>query len=91
MPALPPATLRMSGHDWLLLLALSVLWGGTFFLAKIALPAIPPVTLVLARVWLAALTLLFVLKASGGGRDEPAARHVSYSGLGDAAQRRLSR
>ena len=65
MPVLPPVPLRMSGQDWLLLIALSVLWGGTFFFAKIALPAIPPITLVLARVWLAALTLLIVLKSSG--------------------------
>ena len=60
-----PHAPRLSGQDWLLLIILSVLWGGTFFFAKIALVEIPPMTLVLGRVGLAALTLLFVLKASG--------------------------
>ena len=65
MSAMSPPALRMSGQDWLLLAILSILWGGTFFFAKIALPQIPPITLVLGRVWIAALTLLIVLKASG--------------------------
>lgn len=59
------APLRMSGQDWLLLVALSVLWGGTFFFAKIALADIPPMTLVFGRVSIAAVTLFIVLKASG--------------------------
>ena len=65
MSATPAPALRMSGQDWLLLVVLSVLWGGTFFFAKIALAEIPPMTLVLGRVWIAALTLLAVLLASG--------------------------
>lgn len=43
---------------WLLLIILSVLWGGTFVFAKEALPYLPPLTLTLARVAIAALVLL---------------------------------
>lgn len=48
---------------WLLLLALAGLWGGSFMLAKIAVVDIPPLTLVLARVGLAAIALWVVVAA----------------------------
>ena len=64
----------MSGQDWLTLLLLSVLWGGTFFFAKIALADMPPMTLVLGRVLLAALALLAWLKLRGVAL--PASAHV---------------
>lgn len=47
----------MDWQDWLLLVLLSVLWGGSFFFAKIAVSEIPPLTVALCRVALAALTL----------------------------------
>ena len=43
----------MSATDWLLLLALSVLWGGSFYFAKVAVLEIPPLTLALGRVLIA--------------------------------------
>ena len=43
--------------DWLLLMALVVLWGSSFALNKIALAAIPPVSLVAYRLGLAAVLL----------------------------------
>src|SRR3546814_9151214 len=52
----------MTGLDWLCLLALSVLWGGAFFFAKVAVATVPPFTLVAARVGLAALALLVVAR-----------------------------
>lgn len=48
----------MDGADWALLLFLSVLWGGSFFFAGVAVKELPPLTLVLARVGVAALVLL---------------------------------
>ena len=33
--------------EWLLLITLSVLWGGSFFFAKVALAELPPFTVVL--------------------------------------------
>ena len=47
----------MRTTDWLLLVLLSVLWGATFFFVAIALQDLPPLTLVFARVALAALIL----------------------------------
>jgi len=48
----------MDGTDWSLLVLLSVLWGGTFFFAGVAVREIPPLSVVLARVALAAVFLL---------------------------------
>jgi drug/metabolite transporter (DMT)-like permease len=47
----------MSRRSWGLLLALSVLWGGSFFLMAVALRGFPPFTVVLVRVALAAAAL----------------------------------
>jgi len=48
----------MRAADWLLLILLSMLWGATFFFVAVALGALPPLTLVMARVGLAALLLV---------------------------------
>ncbi|MBA3676033.1 MAG: DMT family transporter [Sphingosinicella sp.] len=51
----------MSGRDWALLLFLSIIWGGSFFLIEIALRSAQPMTVVLIRVGFAAAGLwLFV-------------------------------
>jgi drug/metabolite transporter (DMT)-like permease len=52
-----PARPHVRATDWLLLVLLSVLWGGSFFFAAVAVREIPPLTLVLARVALAAALL----------------------------------
>ena len=57
----PPLDTR----DWSRLLALGVLWGGSFFFVEIALADLPPLTVVLARVALAALALHALLLATG--------------------------
>jgi drug/metabolite transporter (DMT)-like permease len=56
---------RIDVRDWSLLAALSVLWGGSFFFNGVALRELPPLTLVLLRVALAALILLPLLRAYG--------------------------
>ena len=48
----------MSAYEWFLLSILAILWGGSFFFAELAIPSIPPFTIVAARVSLAALTLI---------------------------------
>ena len=63
-PALQ-STRIMSGSDWLLLIVLSILWGGSFFFAKIAIAELPPLTIVLARVMIAALALHLLVIATG--------------------------
>ncbi|WP_198376949.1 DMT family transporter [Neoroseomonas rubea] len=47
----------MSALAWSLLLALSLLWGGSFFFVGVALAELPPLTLVALRVGLAAALL----------------------------------
>jgi drug/metabolite transporter (DMT)-like permease len=59
MPNANPA-LTMSATDWLLLVVLSVFWGGSFYFAKIAVAEIPPLTLALGRVGMAAAALAAV-------------------------------
>ncbi|MEX3009361.1 DMT family transporter [Hoeflea sp. TYP-13] len=48
----------MDTQDWSLLILLSVLWGGAYFFAGVAVKELPPLTVVLARVLLAAVALL---------------------------------
>lgn len=64
----------MSLRVWIWLLSLSVLWGGSFFFAKVAIGELRPLTVVFARVALAALALNVVLALSGRSlfrRDTP--------------------
>ena len=51
---------QMAGLEWALLLILSVLWGGSFFLVEVAVKELPPLTIVVTRVTLGAGTLLVV-------------------------------
>src|SRR5215208_2731133 len=51
----------IDARDWSLLGLLSVLWGGSFFFNGVVLRELPPFTLVLLRVLLAAMILLPVL------------------------------
>lgn len=57
--------LAVTLRDWILLMTLSVLWGGSFFFARIALDDVPPLTLVLARVVIGSAVLYAVLRATG--------------------------
>jgi len=53
----------MNRREWAMLVTLSVLWGGSFFFAEIALESLPPLTIVTLRVGLAAITLWLVVLA----------------------------
>ncbi|MDP1964016.1 MAG: DMT family transporter [Reyranella sp.] len=55
----------MSLRVWIWLLSLSILWGGSFFFAKVAIGELQPLTVVFARVALAALALSLVLSLTG--------------------------
>ncbi len=56
------AARRMNGLEWVLLAALSVIWGGSFFFTEIGLQSFGPLTVVCGRVMIAAAALwLFVL------------------------------
>ncbi|MGE3397600.1 MAG: DMT family transporter, partial [Sphingomonas sp.] len=56
----PPAP-AMSRQDWTILLALSVIWGGSFFFIEVALGSFGPLSLVLVRVAMAAAFLWIFL------------------------------
>jgi drug/metabolite transporter (DMT)-like permease len=55
----------MGALEWAMLLALSVLWGGSFLFVGVAVKELPPLTLVTLRVSLAAGTLLAMLRLGG--------------------------
>jgi drug/metabolite transporter (DMT)-like permease len=59
------AKLSMSAADWLLLVVLSLLWGGSFFFAKVAVEDLPPLTLALGRVAIAAVILAVLARVMG--------------------------
>ena len=60
-------TQTMTGFEWILLVLLSVVWGGSFFFNGIALREFPTLSIVTARVGLAALALLFLMRMLGQG------------------------
>jgi drug/metabolite transporter (DMT)-like permease len=80
----------MSLQNWIRLLILSLLWGGSFLFAAIAIkgwPAgtgnsIPPLTVVLIRVAVASLTLLVVLRLMGVALPRGHAVWVAFLGMG---------
>ncbi len=61
----PNVKLSMGAAEWLLLVSLSVLWGGSFFFVEVALTSFGPLTVVLGRVGLAAVTLWAIITLKG--------------------------
>ncbi len=55
----------MGPREWALLITLSILWGGSFFFAEVALEGLPPLSVVFARVAIGALALLVLVHAVG--------------------------
>ncbi len=66
MAAAPSIKRTMGPLEWALLVLLSVLWGGSFFFAEVALVELRPFTVVFGRVALAALTLMALVYLTGG-------------------------
>ena len=64
---MPPSTNRtMSPLEWGLLLALSVLWGASFFFNAIALTELPPATVVALRTLSGGVLLYLAMRAACG-------------------------
>jgi drug/metabolite transporter (DMT)-like permease len=55
----------MNAKGWGLLLLLALLWGSSFFFYKVLVAVLPPVTVVLGRVGIAAITMNLWLLATG--------------------------
>ena len=51
----------MGMREWLMLITLSLLWGGSFFFVGVAVAELPPLTIVTLRVGLAAITLWIIV------------------------------
>ncbi len=72
----------MSAVEWALLLLLSVLWGGSFFFAKIAVAALPPLTIVFARFAVAALLVCAYARARSIAIPTDARSWTAFFGMG---------
>ncbi|QND54298.1 DMT family transporter [Phyllobacterium sp. 628] len=72
----------MSGVIWLQLLLLGAIWGGSFFFAKIAVAVVPPLTLVLFRVVIAAFALHIYLLSRGIRFWDYRQHALGFAGLG---------
>src|SRR5277367_2737833 len=55
----------MTSREWGLLLLLSLLWGGSFFFVGVAVKELPPLTIVAARVTIAAALLWLTAPLTG--------------------------
>jgi drug/metabolite transporter (DMT)-like permease len=71
----------MALRVWIWLLSLSVLWGGSFFFAKVALSELGPFTVVFARVSLAAVALALIVPPR---RDGPWSAYFAMGLLNNA-------
>lgn len=82
-PTSPAPTPLMGPVEWTLLIILSVLWGGSFLFAKIAVTHVPPLVVVWLRVSIAAAILLALLPAFGvkPPRDGRFYRDVAVMGM----------
>ena len=76
------AAKTMDGQDWSLLILLSVLWGGAYFFAGVAVKELPPLTVVLARVFLAAVALLPLFWYLGHSLPKSFSGWFPYFGMG---------
>ncbi len=72
----------MGGREWAMLLALAVLWGGSFFFNAVAVRELPSFTLVWLRVAVAAVTLLGVLRLLGQRMPTEGRIWATFFGMG---------
>jgi len=64
--------------NWLSILSLGVIWGGTFMVVAVALQGYGPLTVACARTTLGALALLFLMRIMGRHFPVMAPRMVKY-------------
>lgn len=72
----------LNAREWGLLVLLSLVWGGSFFFAKIAVQEIAPLSVTFGRVFLAALALLVTLKVMGMPLPRGRAVWFAFFGMG---------
>ncbi len=72
----------MNTAQWGLLLALSVLWGGSFFFVGVAVYELPPLFIVFARLGLAAIALNIFMSIKGQKLPKQWRMWVALGGMG---------
>lgn len=58
-------SIQRTPRDWMLLLALVVMWGSSFMFNRIAVASLPPLTVVAGRIGIAAIVLIVIVHALG--------------------------
>lgn len=76
------ASRPMSPVEWGLLIALSLLWGGSFLFNGILVRELPPFTIVTARVALAVLALWAIVRLSGHAVPRSREAWFAFFGMG---------
>src|SRR6185295_17199964 len=61
-PGSAPAVALRTARDWAMLFALAAFWGSNFTFVKIGVSAVPPATLVAARLVIGAVILIAVVR-----------------------------
>lgn len=72
----------MSRADWLRLILLSLLWGGSFFFVEIALTGLPPLAVVWGRVTIGAVCIGAMIAGFGPGLPRGVAVWRALLGMG---------
>ena len=72
----------MGVREWLMLFALSILWGGSFFFVEIAVSELPPLVIVLCCVGLAASVLWAIILARGIALPHGREVWLTFLGMG---------
>lgn len=73
---------QMTVRTWALLALLGLIWGGSFFFARVAVAHVPPFTLVVLRLSLAALALHLYIRGRFGMYQALAARWREFALMG---------
>ncbi|MDG2195423.1 MAG: DMT family transporter [SAR324 cluster bacterium] len=82
MSANPTINTSMTFHEWGLLFALSILWGGSFFFNGVAVRELPTFTIVVGRVALASVALLLVMRVTGQQFPRNSRIWIAFGGMG---------
>lgn len=72
----------MAPFEWAMLGILAAVWGGTFFFNAIAIKELPVLTVVAARVTLAAVVLLIAIKLIGAAMPNSRRVWIAFFGMG---------
>jgi drug/metabolite transporter (DMT)-like permease len=76
------ASKAMTPKEWVMLIALSLLWGGSFFFTGIAVKELPPFSIVTLRVGLAALALTILIHLMGMAMPKSKSAWSAFFGMG---------